>query len=549
MRTETDPVTGTQAGAAPLGAEERSDEAPRGEVQQERPAPDPEVVAKPMRRQFTAAYRLRIVEEADRCTRPGEVGRLLRREGLYTSHLSAWRKARRSAARFKALTVAKKRGAKPAEVTTPSCPRCASSRRRSLASEKELATAHTILDVAAGKISGLLGLNLNNAKALLMAASSRSHCRSAWRRRAGRWACRGRPSTVVTGPAPGRQQPRTHGPPGPCARPNANASSTRLAQSNASSTAHRPRSSRQASGRRAVPVLGAHDVSDPGCELQPVRERRNQLTHPTAYTKPELVATAPNQDLEPAWDDHAPAGAESAGRTGLPVRVARHLQPICGRVDGRSEPQRARRWPPRLIEQTCLKQDIEPQAHPAFGSRRADDQQVHRATARRPRGDPLAQPPPGQRRQPLLRGAVQDPEVPCPDFPGRFEDAAVATMSFCRSLLPLVQHRASTCSGSRCSPPHDVHYGKPDQVLEQRERTLRLAWDRHPERSFSGTPKPQPLPQRRSGSTRRPRLRRPPSMRAAKNPARRRSQCLDAQVSGRRPSKSPERPGCPRPVS
>ena len=80
MRTETDPVTGTQAGAAPLGVEERSDEAPRGEVGQDRPAPDPEVVAKPMRRQFTAAYRLRIVEEADRCTRPGEVGRLLRRE-------------------------------------------------------------------------------------------------------------------------------------------------------------------------------------------------------------------------------------------------------------------------------------------------------------------------------------------------------------------------------------------------------------------------------------------------------------------------------------
>ena len=71
MRTETDPVTGTQAGAAPLGAEERSDEAPRGEVGQDRLAPDPEVVAKPMRRQFTAEYRLRFVEEADRCTRPG----------------------------------------------------------------------------------------------------------------------------------------------------------------------------------------------------------------------------------------------------------------------------------------------------------------------------------------------------------------------------------------------------------------------------------------------------------------------------------------------
>ena len=64
MRTETDPLTGTVSGAAALGVEERSDETPRAEVGQDRPAPDPEVVAKPTRRQFTGEYRLRIVEEA-----------------------------------------------------------------------------------------------------------------------------------------------------------------------------------------------------------------------------------------------------------------------------------------------------------------------------------------------------------------------------------------------------------------------------------------------------------------------------------------------------
>ena len=160
MRTETDPVTGTQAGAAPLGAEERSDEAPRGEVGQDRLAPDPEVVAKPMRRQFTAEYRLRIVEEADRCTRPGEVGRLLRREGLYTSHLAAWRKARRNGS-LQGLTP-NKRGAKPVE-HNPLTPKVRQLEAKVTRLEKELATAHTILDVQ-GKISGLLGLNLNDAK-------------------------------------------------------------------------------------------------------------------------------------------------------------------------------------------------------------------------------------------------------------------------------------------------------------------------------------------------------------------------------------------------
>lgn len=54
-------------------------------------APDPEVSARPHRRRFTPAYKARIVEEAQRCTGPGEIGALLRREGLYSSALTQWR--------------------------------------------------------------------------------------------------------------------------------------------------------------------------------------------------------------------------------------------------------------------------------------------------------------------------------------------------------------------------------------------------------------------------------------------------------------------------
>ncbi len=53
-----------------------------------------EVLAKAARRRFTAEYKRRILKEAERCSRPGEIGALLRREGLYSSHLSAWRAAR-----------------------------------------------------------------------------------------------------------------------------------------------------------------------------------------------------------------------------------------------------------------------------------------------------------------------------------------------------------------------------------------------------------------------------------------------------------------------
>lgn len=51
--------------------------------------------AKPTRRRFSEAYKLRILDEADRCSKHGELGLLLRREGLYSSHLAEWRRWRR----------------------------------------------------------------------------------------------------------------------------------------------------------------------------------------------------------------------------------------------------------------------------------------------------------------------------------------------------------------------------------------------------------------------------------------------------------------------
>ncbi len=56
--------------------------------------PDPEVEARPKRRRFTGEYKARILREAERCSKPGEIGALLRREGLYASHLITWRRQR-----------------------------------------------------------------------------------------------------------------------------------------------------------------------------------------------------------------------------------------------------------------------------------------------------------------------------------------------------------------------------------------------------------------------------------------------------------------------
>ena len=56
--------------------------------------PDTHVSEKPLRRKFSASYKLKILQEADGCTEPGQVGALLRREGLYSSMLTTWRRQR-----------------------------------------------------------------------------------------------------------------------------------------------------------------------------------------------------------------------------------------------------------------------------------------------------------------------------------------------------------------------------------------------------------------------------------------------------------------------
>ena len=59
-----------------------------------RVAPSSEVLEKPVRRRFSVEYKTRILAEADACTETGQLGELLRREGLYSSHLSTWRRLR-----------------------------------------------------------------------------------------------------------------------------------------------------------------------------------------------------------------------------------------------------------------------------------------------------------------------------------------------------------------------------------------------------------------------------------------------------------------------
>ncbi|MCP4605650.1 MAG: transposase [Proteobacteria bacterium] len=118
--------------------------------------PNPEVIPIASRRQYTAQYKLRILEEADRCTKSGELGALLRREGIYSSYLSRWRQAREQG-KLAALN-SKKRGPKPS-VDSEAEEENARLRRENERLQTRLAQAETIIDVQK-KLSELLGINL-----------------------------------------------------------------------------------------------------------------------------------------------------------------------------------------------------------------------------------------------------------------------------------------------------------------------------------------------------------------------------------------------------
>ncbi len=120
--------------------------------------PDPEVPEKKPRRKYTAAYKLRILKEYDACTVPGEIGVLLRREGLYHSNINTWLRQRDEGA-LHGLTP-RKRGRKPKQVN-PLAKEVARLERENKKLSKKLQQAEIIIDVQK-KISEILGIPQDN---------------------------------------------------------------------------------------------------------------------------------------------------------------------------------------------------------------------------------------------------------------------------------------------------------------------------------------------------------------------------------------------------
>src|ERR1039458_4497443 len=118
--------------------------------------PDPAVLEKPVRRRFLVEYKLHILHEADRCTASGQLGALLRRDGLYSSHLSTWRKQRSNG--MLAGLAPKRRGRK----VNPDAPLIAENLRLTRETQRltaKLRQAEIIIDIQK-KLSEMLGIPL-----------------------------------------------------------------------------------------------------------------------------------------------------------------------------------------------------------------------------------------------------------------------------------------------------------------------------------------------------------------------------------------------------
>jgi transposase-like protein len=118
--------------------------------------PDPEVAEKPVRRRFTAKYKLDILKQADSCTKPGSLAALLRREGLYASNLNTWRRQRNEGS-LAALTP-KQRGRKTIK-PDPMAVENERLRKENNRLVKRLKQAELIIDVQK-KVSQILGITL-----------------------------------------------------------------------------------------------------------------------------------------------------------------------------------------------------------------------------------------------------------------------------------------------------------------------------------------------------------------------------------------------------
>jgi putative transposase len=218
-----------------------------------------------------------------------------------------------------------------------------------------------------------------------------------------------------------------------------------------------------------------------------VQERRPQRKHPE-YTKPELMATGPNQVW--SWDITRLLGPQKWSYFYLYVILDIFSRYAVGWMVADRENATLGG---RLIQQTCLKYGVQPQVLTLHSDRGAPmtsqctaqllaDLGVTRSLSRPQVSDD----------NPFSEAQFKTLKYH-PSFPGRFDDQGHAT-TFCRSFFPWynTEHRHG---GISMLTPEQVHFGLAEEVIARRQAVLHEAWAARPERFVSGSPTTQPIPE------------------------------------------------------
>ncbi|MGO9319343.1 MAG: IS3 family transposase [Solirubrobacteraceae bacterium] len=446
--------------------------------------PDPELVERPKRRRFSAEYKLGILREAEACTRPGEIGALLRREGLYSSILSEWRK-QRDAGSLQALS--RPRGRKRDD---PRDAQIAGLRRRAERAEAELSKARRVIEVqgkrlcALGRVARAQGRQREHramieqtVDELTPLVGTRPACRALGASHA----------TIYRRRRPPEPRPR---------RP-------RRVPARALSDAEREAVLDVLHSPRFVDCSPAQvwaTLLDEGRYLASertfyrllaarhgrVRERRDQLTHP-AYERPELLAERPNELW--SWDISKLKG---------PAKwTCFHLYVI---LDVFS--RYAVGWTVAHRESAELAKALIAQA--------AEQQRVQRGqlTVHADRGIAMRSKPVAFLLADL--GVLKTHSRPYtstdnpyseaqfktlkyrPEFPERFENIEQAR-AFCRRFFDWYNHQHRH-SGIGLMTPAAVHHGRAKTLHAERQRVLQAAYASTPERFVRRPPRPPALP-------------------------------------------------------
>ncbi|HEX8810556.1 MAG TPA: IS3 family transposase [Terracidiphilus sp.] len=446
--------------------------------------PDPEVVAKPKRRTYTAEYKLGILQEAEAvaATRGG-IGALLRREGLYSSLLATWRRERANGI-LEALTP-QKRG--PKSKRHPMDEENQKLRRQNARLTEDLRKAHIIIDVQK-KVAALLGHPISEQdpeEEFLMAAvtelatavGTRAACRALFAPRASYY----RDRRAASFPAATALRPRPARALSPAER------ETVLAH------LHGERFQDRSPAAVYATLL---DEGEYHCSIRTMyrlleqkgesRERRDQLTHPP-YRKPELLATAPNQLW--SWDITKLLGPVKWTYFYLYVILDVFSRYVTGWMVAMHESAELAK---QLIEESCAKQNIQPgqlTLHADRGTSMSSkpvafllaDLGVTKTHSRPHVSDdnPYSE---SQFRTLKYR----------PEFPYRFgciQDSRAFSQGFFRWYNEEHRH-----SGLGLLTPAMVHYNQTALILEQRQAVLDAAYRVHPERFVRQAPKPAAVP-------------------------------------------------------